>query len=274
MNKAFSLRHLVFFGLALLFTLPFVSGGPVMAQAGTTAATSAAITEASAEKDTAKEEDVAPAAKLNVRSKALVKGKTYTLKVYNLTEEQTVSFKTDAPAIVSVDEEGLVTGLDYGTAVITATVREGTKVISSLSCDITVGTPAISVKLTKNELVLLTGKRTTLKTILQPYNTVEETKFLSSDTTVATVSTGGRITAKSVGTAEIYAVLDNGKYDTCIVTVVDEETYQKLMAEQEPSSDSEDTEKTPSEEEPEDSLKNEEPEVKTPIDKLPNAELQ
>ena len=36
-----------------------------------------------------------------------------------------------------------------------ATIKEGTKLITTLTCDITVGPPAISVKLTKNELMLL-----------------------------------------------------------------------------------------------------------------------
>ena len=140
------------------------------------------------------------------------------------------------------------TGEDFGSAVITATIKEGTKLITTLTCDITVGPPAISVKLTKNELMLMVGKRTNLKTILQPYNTVEEIKYLSTDTTVATVSTGGRITAKSVGAATIYAMLDNGKFDCCTLTVVDEETYQKLM-EEENSLDSDSPESNSSEEE-------------------------
>ncbi len=248
MKQIKSLRRIVFFGFALLFSLLLLSSPLITKADETTTVTPATGTDTSAEKDTSKDETKIPLIKLNVRSKSLVKGKTYKLNVYNLTEEQKVSFKSDTPEIVSVDEEGLITGEDFGSAVITATIKEGTKLITTLTCDITVGPPAISVKLTKNELMLMVGKRTNLKTILQPYNTVEEIKYLSTDTTVATVSTGGRITAKSVGAATIYAMLDNGKFDCCTLTVVDEETYQKLM-EEENSLDSDSPESNSSEEE-------------------------
>lgn len=175
--------------------------------------------------------------KLNVKSKTLVKGKTYTLKVYNVTDTQKVTFKSSADDIASVDANGTITGVAIGTATITVTVKEGQKVVGTLQCEITVGPPAISVKWTKSDILLVVGKRTTLKTILQPYNTAEEIKFTSYDTSIATVSTGGRVTAKSVGTTYIYALLDNGKFDTCKVTVVDEETYQKMLEEQSASSE-------------------------------------
>lgn len=261
MKQINSFRHIVFFGFALLFSLLLLSDSPLMAQAGVTTTpaptptltptpteTPTETTDIPAEKDTSKDSDEkkAPVIKLNVRSKSLVKGKTYKLNVYNLTEEQKVSFKSDTPEIVSVDEEGLITGEDFGSAVITVTVKEKTKLITTLTCEITVGPPAISVKLTKNELMLMVGKRTNIRAILQPYNTVEEIKYLSSDTTVATISTGGRITAKSTGTAVIYAMLDNGKFDCCTLTVVDKETYQKLMEESQEPSDLESQEPIPS----------------------------
>ncbi|MBE5962793.1 MAG: Ig domain-containing protein [Lachnospiraceae bacterium] len=176
--------------------------------------------------------------KLNVKSKTLVKEKTYTLKVYNVTDTQKVTYKSSADNIASVDSNGTITGVAIGTATITVTVKEGQKVVSTLQCEITVGPPAISVKWTKSEILLVVGKRTTLKTILQPYNTAEEIKFTSYDTSIATVSTGGRVTAKSAGTTYIYALLDNGKFDTCKVTVVDEETYQKMLEEQKQTSES------------------------------------
>lgn len=254
MNKIYSKRHIVFFGFLLFFTLSAAVSVPSIVHAAVTPTPTLTPTVTVTEKDTSKEaekeksdsatklnekeqEKPVPTIKLNVKSKSLVKGKTYTLKVYNLNDNQKVSFKSNVSNIVSVDEDGLITGLDYGTAAITVFVKEGNKTILTLTCDILVGPPAISVKWTKTELLLTVGKRTTLKTILQPYNTVEEAKFFSADTSVATVSTSGRITAKSIGSTVIYTILDNGKYDCCTVTVVDEETYQKLTVDSEELSD-------------------------------------
>lgn len=166
--------------------------------------------------------------KLNVKTKALVKDTKYTLKVYNLSENQKASFKSSDPSIASVDEEGVVCGIANGTAVITVTVKEGLKTVATLTCDVTVGPPAISVKWTKSEIILTVGKRTTLKTILLPYNTAESVKFYSSDTEIATVTSTGKITAKSEGSTYVFAMIENGKYDFCKVIVVDKDTYEQL----------------------------------------------
>lgn len=176
--------------------------------------------------------------KLNVKSKSIVKEKSYNLRVYNVLENHKISYKSSDSAIASVDEHGVVTGVDYGSATITVTVKEGSKTVATLTCDITVGPPAISVKLTKTDLFMVVGKKTTLKTILQPYNTVEEIKFISNDASIVTVSPGGRITANAEGATHIFAMIDNGKYDTCKVTVLSEEDYNKLVKDAADNADS------------------------------------
>lgn len=184
--------------------------------------------------------------KLNVKSKALVKEKSYTLRVYNIKENQKVLFKSSDTEIASVNESGTVTGVAIGDATITVTVKDGLKVVATLTCDITVGPPAISVKLTKSELIMIVGKKTTLKTILQPYNTAEEIKFTTCDEKIASVSPGGRVKANALGSTFIVAMLDNGKFDSCKVTVVDEETYKQLMKDAGAGEDNGDETTTPS----------------------------
>ncbi len=115
--------------------------------------------------------------KLNVKSKSLVKDSTFNLKLYNITESQKVSYKSGDTSIATVDDSGLITAVDFGTASITA--------------------------------------------ILKPNNTVEEAKFWSNDSNIASVSIGGRISAKSAGVTYIFASIGNGKYDYCKVTVVE-----------------------------------------------------
>lgn len=159
--------------------------------------------------------------KLNVRSKSLIKDSTFALKVYNVSDAQKISYKSSSTSIATVDDSGVITAVDFGTATITVSVREGLKTISTQECEVTVGPPAISVKLTKSEITLVIGDNTTLTAILKPNNTVEEARFISNDSTIANVSIGGKVTARSVGVTYIFASISNGKYDVCKVTVVE-----------------------------------------------------
>lgn len=156
---------------------------------------------------------------LNVKRKSLVVGTNYNLKVYNLPKNHKVSYKSNSQNIATVNQKGTVTGKKVGKATITITVKNGFKTVANLDCKITVGPPAISIKLTKSGCTLLIGERTSLKGILKPNNTVEKPKYVSSNTKIASVSPTGRVTAKAVGHAYIYAIIDNEKKDFCKVIV-------------------------------------------------------
>jgi uncharacterized protein YjdB len=160
--------------------------------------------------------------KLNVNSQTIVKGKTLSLYVYNLIEGQEVTFVSSDPAIASVDQDGIVTGNLVGTATILVTVTEGENTIDILSCDIKVGPPAISVQFSRLELTMTVGQKVTLERIVLPLNTVETAKFSSFDRSIATVSAGGRVTAKAEGSTYIFAQLDNGRFAVCKVYVYPE----------------------------------------------------
>lgn len=163
------------------------------------------------------------AIKLNVDGKSLVKDTTYDLKVYNIQDSHKVTYKTDNASVATVDDKGTITAVDYGTATISVTVKDGLKTIASLECEVTVGPPAISVVLTKTDITLTVGEKTNLTAILKPNNTVEEAKFSSNDPAIASVSIGGKVTAKSAGVTYIFASISNGKYDMCKVTVVEKD---------------------------------------------------
>lgn len=171
-------------------------------------------------------DDSASNAKLNVKSKSLVTNTSFTIKVYNVEDSQSVTFKSDNTDIASVDKDGVVTATDkIGTVIITATIKDKSKTIKTLDCEVTVGPPAASIKLAKNELTLAVDARYPFLEnilIIKPNTTVEIPKFKSSDTDVAVISTSGKITAKKTGVTTIEASLDNGSTVTCTVTVVEE----------------------------------------------------
>lgn len=166
--------------------------------------------------------------KLNVRNISIAYEKTFTLKVYNTSELQATTFQSSNESIATVSSTGLITGISDGTAVITVTIKEKSKPDISLYCDVLIGRPAISVTLDRTEVTLPVDKRITLKTLLLPSNTVETAKFFCEDSSIATVSSTGRIRAKKIGKTTVYAVLDNGKSVSCEVIVVEADPSQTL----------------------------------------------
>ena len=158
--------------------------------------------------------------KLNVKSKAIVKGKDYALKVYNLSETQTVTFTSEDEKIASVSDTGVVAAISVGTTVVNVLVQDSESSESvALQCKITVGPPALFIMLSRQEADMTLGQRAIMNWLIAPLNTVELPKFSSSNPEVATVSAGGIVTARSEGTAYIFAQIDNGYFSACRITV-------------------------------------------------------
>ena len=83
-------------------------------------------------------------------------------------------------------------------------------------------TAVSSIELNKTSLVLVEGKSEILIASVKPDNAVNKSiTWSSSDNTVASVDSKGKVTAKSKGTATIKATANDGsgKYATCLVTV-------------------------------------------------------
>ncbi|CRZ33431.1 Ig-like protein group 2 [Herbinix hemicellulosilytica] len=162
--------------------------------------------------------------RLNLRSVTLVNGKSFNLKVYNIENDAKVTYKSANPEIASVNDDGTVTAHKVGVTTITATVKRGTN-STSLTCDITVGPPAFSIKMTRSMIILGLEQNDLLEVIMKPSNTAELAKFSSYDPSIVSVSSGGRITAKKIGMTYIFAEIDATtsegyrKFDTCKVIV-------------------------------------------------------
>ena len=168
--------------------------------------------------------------KLNVNTQTIVKGDYFPIYVYNLKSNQTVSFRSTSPAIASVDQNGVVYANLVGSTTILVTVTEGDTVVTMLPCKITIGPPAISIQFTKLQITLEVGESYTLKRILQPIITVEVPRFSSYNKKIASVSAGGRVSAKSEGETYIFAQIDNGNFAVCKVIVLPKGTLSEKQA--------------------------------------------
>ena len=76
-----------------------------------------------------------------------------------------------------------------------------------------------SISLNKTSLTLDVGKSYTLTKTVSPSNAVTPYTWSSSNTSVATVDSNGKVTAKKAGTATITVKTSNGKTANCKVTV-------------------------------------------------------
>ncbi|GHV69634.1 hypothetical protein FACS1894199_18610 [Bacteroidia bacterium] len=143
-----------------------------------------------------------------------------------------VTWSSSDTTIATVDTIGVVTALAAGTAVITATTLDGSY---TATCDVTVTPVAVTgVTLNKSTLSLTVGANEPLIPTIAPSNatqkltaiiaptnaTNKDVTWTSSNTSVATVATDGRVTAKTAGTATITVTTDDGSYTAdCAVTV-------------------------------------------------------
>ena len=139
---------------------------------------------------------------------------TATVSPDNATEPA-VTWTTSNASVATV-EDGMVTAVKAGTAVITA--KAGDK---SAKCTVTVTAafvPVTSVTLNKTTLEMTEGDEATLTATVKPDNATDKTvTWTSSDATVATV-TDGKVKALKAGSVTITATAGE-KSATCAITV-------------------------------------------------------
>lgn len=188
--------------------------------------------------------DLTSDARLTYTSLKLVVDNTRALSVRNVDkdEKEYATFKSSDSSIVSVKKntvtKATLTAVGVGDAAITVTVRDAKKkVIKTLTCKVTVGPPAQSVKFAESEVTIKLSDEsaaTILKAIVKPGNTEEKPKISVSEASSeediilvsdeASVNNGiATVTVKpvAIGTIKITITIDNGISDTCIIQVVE-----------------------------------------------------
>lgn len=166
----------------------------------------------------------------DVTSLELYIGKTYTIKVTPTpatATDYTLTWSSLDATIASVDSNGTITAKAAGKTMITATTSTG----SLLYCNVTVKAEATGLQLNYTEKTLVIGDYFDLKATIKPSAAANEETivWVSSKTSVATVSTSGRVKGIKGGTAVITCKTTDGKFTTfCTVTVVERVTSVTL----------------------------------------------
>ena len=139
-----------------------------------------------------------------------------TIEPTNATD-QSVSFKSSNPEIVSVSSEGKLTALSLGDTEVSVTAKSGVSAFINVKV---VPTPVASVILTETVASLKASETFKLTAIVLPENATDKSViWASSDESVATVDEHGMVSAVSVGVAVITASCGSVSA-TCYVTVV------------------------------------------------------
>ncbi|NLY42857.1 MAG: hypothetical protein GX066_02575 [Clostridiaceae bacterium] len=146
---------------------------------------------------------------------------TATVEPANATNKKVI-WSSNNEHIASVDENGVVTAKEEGTAIITVKTEDGG---FTDTCNIMVVRPVVpvtGVSLDKKSGTIKVGETLTLTAIVEPANATNKKVTWSSDNEeVATVNGNGVVTARKEGTAVITVTTEDGGFtDTCTITVV------------------------------------------------------
>ncbi len=138
--------------------------------------------------------------------------------------DKSVEWSSSNPAVATVDQNGLVTAVAVGEAVITVKTVDGGK---TATCAVTVTelvVPVTGVNIEPIEATVIVGNKVTLTATVMPDNATDKTvTWTSSDASVASVDKNGVVTANAVGTATITVKTVDGDFSAeCKITVIND----------------------------------------------------
>ncbi len=133
--------------------------------------------------------------------------------------DKRVEWASSDQVILTVNEDGLVSGLQAGYATVTAETVDGNH---SATASIRVGTPVAGVTLSTETLNLDVGETSFLSAAVLPENATDKrVNWSSSNTLVATVNATGMVTAAGPGRTSITVTTEEGGFSAeCEVKVI------------------------------------------------------
>lgn len=154
--------------------------------------------------------------KLSQTSATLQCGQTLTLTYTTGSQydDRSVTWTSSNAAVAAV-EDGTVTGVKPGVAVITCRAASGVEA----SCTVTVKQNGTSLTLDRDELSLELGTTARLTAALLPETSTDSILWGSTNSSVVSVDANGVLTPQRIGQAAVYAYTSSGLKASCTVTV-------------------------------------------------------
>lgn len=147
---------------------------------------------------------------------AIGEGQTLSYTVQPSNAIYTTTWTSDAEDVATVTQSGYVVAKKTGTAHITVTTDNGKYATST----VTVPPQPTSIDVTPDEKDLLVGTNFQLSYQLTPSNAkTKSISWMSSDNSIATVTSSGLVRALSPGIVTIKATTDNGCMDVCTISI-------------------------------------------------------
>lgn len=129
-----------------------------------------------------------------------------------------LAWNTSNSAVATVDADGVVTLKAAGTTIITVRPQYNPHLVMA-QCVITVLQSATGFTLNTAELTLEAGDTASIQYTMTPADATTIVTWRTMDTSIATVSSDGRVTARAPGKTYVVATTENGFTGSCLVIV-------------------------------------------------------
>lgn len=134
---------------------------------------------------------------------------------------QDIEWSSSDPAVATVDYNGEITGITKGICKIFATSSDGNNIVGVCRVTVKETVPATGITINSKNITMLPGQTRALSARIKPARSTEGIYWVSGDTSVATVSADGVVTARGQGMTEIYCISDEtGVESSCEVIVL------------------------------------------------------
>ena len=155
--------------------------------------------------------------KLSDSTKSLINGEEYKLNVISLSND-IISWSSSDSSVASVDNEGNIKALSYGSTTIKATLPSGISAICLVDVvDKTINVESIEIN--KSEVSIYAGDYIILSANVNPSNATDKTIIWSSSNNKIVSVDNGIVKGINAGSANITAETSNGKKSVCKIIV-------------------------------------------------------
>lgn len=133
---------------------------------------------------------------------------------------KSLTWSSSDPTVALVDFNGNITGISAGICKIYAVSDDGNNVTGECRVTVKETVPATGVVINSKSITMLPGQTRTLTARIKPSRSEETVRWVSGDTSVATVDSNGVVTAKGQGFTEIYAITSESSVESSCEVIV------------------------------------------------------